>query len=217
MASKTKDRILKVSLALFNQEGEANVTSVDIANALEISPGNLYYHFKGKDEIIRELFNAFEDEMHLVLSAPIEKALQIEDNWLYLYIILEEIYDFRFFYRNIDTILHRIPELRGPFRRLLSLKEATIAALLTTLSQKGVIAISQPMIAPLSNHVVLILTYWLNAEDIRAADLPAETLLHKTVYQIMTLIAPYLGDGQEAFEGLLNSYYAEVLAGQKEK
>mgnify|MGYP006189992069 CR=1 FL=1 len=49
---KTRDRILEVSLLLFNEEGESGLSSVDIANALEISPGNLYYHFKGKDAII---------------------------------------------------------------------------------------------------------------------------------------------------------------------
>ena len=57
---KTRDRILHVSLLLFNDEGEAQQTAVDISNALGISPGNLYYHFKGKDAIIRALFDAFE-------------------------------------------------------------------------------------------------------------------------------------------------------------
>ena len=64
---KTRDRILQVSLLLFNDEGEAPQTAVDISNALEISPGNLYYHFKGKDAIIRALYSAFEDEMRIIL------------------------------------------------------------------------------------------------------------------------------------------------------
>ncbi|MGA1343220.1 MAG: TetR/AcrR family transcriptional regulator, partial [Hyphomonas sp.] len=64
---KTRDRILEVSLLLFNEEGEGVLSSVDVANALEISPGNLYYHFRGKDAIIRALFDRFEEEMRVIL------------------------------------------------------------------------------------------------------------------------------------------------------
>ena len=74
---KTKDRILQYSLQLFNEEGEQNVTPVDIANVLEISPGNLYYHFKGKDPIIHQLFLDFEEEFRMVLHAPIDKPLEL--------------------------------------------------------------------------------------------------------------------------------------------
>ncbi|MEQ1783280.1 MAG: helix-turn-helix domain-containing protein, partial [Hyphomonadaceae bacterium] len=52
----TKSRILDTALALFNERGVANVTTNHIAEALNMSPGNLYYHFRNKAEIVRELF-----------------------------------------------------------------------------------------------------------------------------------------------------------------
>ena len=98
---KTRDRILVTSLALFNDEGESSTTTIDIANEMDISPGNLYYHFKGKDQIIAELFQQYELALANTLTAPIEAPLgkgqgNVEDNWYYLYVVMEEMYQYRF-------------------------------------------------------------------------------------------------------------------------
>ena len=100
---KTRDRILETSLAIFNAEGEAHTTTIDIANEMDISPGNLYYHFKGKDQIIAELFQQYELALGSTLTAPIEQPLSsekgtVENNWYYLYVVMEEMYQYRFLY-----------------------------------------------------------------------------------------------------------------------
>lgn len=60
---RTRGRILAESLKLFNEHGEAQVTTGMVAEALGMSPGNLYYHFRNKDEIVEQLFTRFEERI----------------------------------------------------------------------------------------------------------------------------------------------------------
>ncbi len=53
---KTKDKIILSSIDLFNRSGVVAITTNHIAKELNISPGNLYFHFANKEEIIRHIF-----------------------------------------------------------------------------------------------------------------------------------------------------------------
>ena len=86
---KTRDRILECALQLFNQQGEPNVSTLEIANELGISPGNLYYHFHGKEPLIHGLFERFEDALMPLLDPPVHVRLDAEDYWLFLHLIVE--------------------------------------------------------------------------------------------------------------------------------
>jgi len=206
---KTRDRILHVSLLLFNEEGEAQQTAVDISNALGISPGNLYYHFKGKDAIIRVLFDSFEEEMRVILRGSRGKVTSIEDNWVYLYIILEEVYDFRFFYRNLGVLLDRYPDLASRFRSLVAEQRTTIRNVLADLSKVDVLTIDPRLTEALTDQIMMSLTFWLEADAMNRTNLDGAALIHKTVFQVMCLIVPYMGDtGFDALSHMIEHYEA---------
>ena len=126
---KTRDRILQTSLQLFNEYGEPRITTNHIADELDISPGNLYYHFRNKDDIIWLLFEQFERRMGAVLQVPERRAPDMEDMWLYLHLVFENIWEYRFFYRDLDNLLSRNKKLRTHFRRILGRKVSTASTL----------------------------------------------------------------------------------------
>ena len=55
--SKTKEKILKVSLKLFSAKGYKATTVRDIAGAMGVKQSALYNHFKNKDEILETLIS----------------------------------------------------------------------------------------------------------------------------------------------------------------
>jgi AcrR family transcriptional regulator len=189
---KTRDKILLTSLTLFNSEGEPNVTTVDIANELNISPGNLYYHFHGKEQIIGELYAGYELELVDILEAPLAQSLNPQDAWFYLYIVFEQVFNHRYFYRNINDILQRYPDIQRRFLKLLELKRRAARAVAEELVTAEILEMSSADIDRLSDNVALNLTFWLNYTHLRPQHASNEYLIHQGVFQLMSLIAPYL-------------------------
>lgn len=122
MVMSTKERILRGALALFNAEGYGPASALDVATALEMSPGHLYYHFKGKGEIALALFAAHEAETMLILEGAADAfaAAQAPRPVLetYLHILLEELEDNRFLYREFATLARAHPALSAGYARL---------------------------------------------------------------------------------------------------
>jgi AcrR family transcriptional regulator len=190
---RTRERILEAGLRLFNDFGEPNVTTTVIADDLNISPGNLYYHFHSKDEIVNELFARFEREIDETLTAPTRRAPNVEDMWLFLHLLFEGIWKYRFLYRDLDDLLSRNRLLETHFKQILAHKVRTATALCEGLVATGEMAASPGEIQALATNMACIATYWLPfeyARDPRRRD--AGSGLGLGVYQVMSMLAPFL-------------------------
>jgi len=207
---KTKDRILHVSLDLFNTEGEGNVSTVDIANELDMSPGNLYYHFKGKEPIVERLLESYSQGMETLMNQPEKSLTGLDDHWLYLYVLTEQVYHFRFFYRNPADLLLRMPKLRQRFTRLQQHMEASLAMLINKLSSTGSLNISIEEIPGFSQSLCLQLTQWFNYNEILGRDLDEKQSIHSAVYQLISLSLPYVNTGQQDLLKELKGLYLEA-------
>lgn len=210
---KTREKILQTSLLLFNEEGESHVTTVDIANELDISPGNLYYHFKGKEVIIENLFEKFEDSFSDILHAPIKKELKMEDSWYYLYVVFEEMYHYRFIYQNLSDLLQRYESINKQFRKLLNLKFQTASSIIASLREEQVLAIDDATVEILINNIVMTITYWIAYSNLRDGKQTEQILLHKGVFQVLSLIAPFLSQGKAEYRELCRQFYLQALSG----
>ena len=208
---RTRERILEAGLRLFNDFGEPNVTTTVIADDLNISPGNLYYHFHSKDEIVNALFAEFEREIVETLTAPTRRAPNVEDMWLFLHLLFEEIWKYRFLYRDLDDLLSRNRLLETHFKQILAHKVKTAAALCEGLVATGEMKASAGELQALATNMAVIATYWLPfeyARDPRRRD--AGSGLGRGVYQVMSMMAPFLqGASRQHLQQLSKEYVTQ--------
>jgi AcrR family transcriptional regulator len=107
----TRDRILATALRLFNQSGTAAVSTNHIADALGISPGNLYYHFRNKEAIIRALFEQQFAQWDAVYTLPNDRMPTLDDMWRMVNDTFPVSWEYRFIYRELIALLRRDDEL----------------------------------------------------------------------------------------------------------
>ncbi len=209
-SARTRERILSVSLALFNDHGESNVTTGHIADELNISPGNLYYHFRNKDEIIHFLFADFERQIDVAPTEITDIGSAMEDLWLYLHMMFERIWAYRFLYRNLDDLLARDEKLRSHFNIIITHKREAVRVLCEALANGRAMRAGPAEIATLAENIMVVATYWLNYENLKQrAGIKDDPEKHLTrgVYQVMSLISPFLiGDAKLHLDHLMESY-----------
>src|SRR3982750_3578566 len=131
---RTAERILEVTLELFNRFGEPNVSTTLISAELGISPGNLYYHYPAKDELINSLFDRYERSLTDLLRAA-EDVKNVEDAWLFFHMLFELIWQYRFLYRDLNDLLSKNRRLETHFQFVLKNKGKAVQALLDGLSR----------------------------------------------------------------------------------
>ncbi|MFL6693864.1 MAG: TetR/AcrR family transcriptional regulator [Ramlibacter sp.] len=210
---RTAERILEVALDLFNRFGEPNVSTTLISAELGISPGNLYYHYPAKDELINSLFDKYEQALTELLQAS-GGVRNVEDAWFFMHTLFELIWQYRFLYRDLNDLLSKNRRLETHFQWVLKNKTGAVRALLDGMADSGALSIDPHEVEATATSMVVLLTYWLSYEyvrDPRKALEPegAQLALLRGAHHVLNLLVPYLAQGQRThLLGLVGAYSA---------
>lgn len=188
----TRERIIDTAVALFNSEGTATVSTNHIAKAAGISPGNLYYHFRNKEEIIRAIYARLRPIWEATVSVPTDRVPTLADLERIIDDHFRILWDYRFFYREMPALLRRDPELLASYHEVREAGLANVEGLLRIFTQVGVLHVPDPdqALPELARIIWILADFWFPFAELDRLT-GAEVDLREGRALILRVLSPY--------------------------
>ena len=208
-APKTRERIVQASLQLFNVQGERSVTTNHIAAHLQISPGNLYYHFRNKQAIIAVLFAEHESRVDAFLRRP-ERTLTVDDKTFYLEALLAAMWHYRFLHRDLEHLLETDAALAERYRQFAQRCLTHAQAIYAGFVEAGILCMTPAQVEALSLNAWIMMTSWVRFLcTVRGASAELdENLMRRGIYQVLALEGGYVSP---AAQGAVERLYERLF------
>lgn len=155
---KTRERILAAGLALFNEQGYANTSVAQIADAAGIAPGNLWYHFHTKHELLRELFERARAGFAACLPEVPERGPALEDYVALFRRVIREMWLNRFLLRDRLQFGELDPDAES--RDIQTAHFDYLRGLLRRMQDEGLFLGRGPDLDALATNLWIVLRYW---------------------------------------------------------
>ena len=189
----TRSRILDAAIGLFNADGTASVSTNHIARAAGISPGNLYYHFKNKEDVIRAILERMYEAWGRVWQLPADRTLTMTDFGNAIRRSMDIEREYRFFYRELVALIRRDPQLGRRHRAIQQQRTGEQARWSERFAAAGVLRLpTDPHDArALLTGAWVISNYWVSFLEASGAAV-GRAQMDAGVDLIMRLLRPYL-------------------------
>ena len=193
-SNRTKGKILETSIKLFNEKKASNVSTVQISAAMEISPGNLYYYYANKEEVIRCIW---QEKMVGEIDDLMEQYEKIENSEQLLDFFKEAIEHcirYRFFYTEMPTLFTNDSKLMGVYAETSQrAKESAVEMFRKLVAKSGIDGLSEDKVEYAAENGLLLMISLISHCDIRSSEGFDTTNAIRTVWRNMTgYLYPYM-------------------------
>lgn len=208
--AKTQERILQISLQLFNERGERAVTTNHIAAELGMSPGNLYYHFRNKNEIIKALMQQYQQETLKMLELPEDRVLDANDKISYFQVLSGQLWAYRFLHRDVYHLVENNKDFRNMYPRFAKQVMNQGQKIYQAFVDAGLMKMTASEIEALTINLWIVLTNWTNflymSGHITDSNHLGEKWAWQALRQMVFLEGAYLrGESRQTYEKLLET------------
>ncbi|GAA6205014.1 MULTISPECIES: TetR/AcrR family transcriptional regulator [Thalassotalea] len=200
MSMKTRDKIIQASIELFNEQGERNVTTNHIAAHLSISPGNLYYHFRNKEDIILSIYEEYARNLLLDTFPQVTPDMKPLDTIiLYMDAVFQALMKFRFFYANLPVLLAKNPLLHGKYVEVQHTISQRLSEMLVSLREADMMDFNDDELPDIVSILRLINTFWLSFYQTQNENTEInDSVFLEGVLKILVLLRPYITESAKA-------------------
>jgi len=214
---KTKEKIILKSLELFNASGSKSVTTNHIAQALQISPGNLYYHFRSKEAIIQALFDQHVMAFEEVIQQPQHRPFTLATKAALLDAAIQNIWNYRFIYQDKDHLLAEDNELFVRNREFFKENIHNTLQLHYAMREDGLLQGSDEALQSLTLNTWVTATGWISFANayLKATDQDtvASALARHCIYQIFAMEKPFMTEkAQQELDQIEDQYRCDEIA-----
>jgi hypothetical protein len=189
----TKERILEKSLELMNQKGYENISTHDIARALNIRQSNITYYFPTRLHIINTLAKRMIEEV----DTPPEGSDPDEISLKSLYILVDHVMKvhqkYHFILLNYASIITADKELNEHYIEVLKRREPEFAYMISALEKDGYVKKNTD-----NNSYMILLQlnmlgiYWIQESAIYNADKSNDEKRKHYLRLFFLALIPYL-------------------------
>ena len=115
-----REKILSASRQIFNNKGYSNVTIRMIALELEISSGNLNYHFKKREDILEALYFEMVEEFDERVKQLGKRELTLQTIKNDIQESMERMVEYHFFWTDLYNLLRLNSKINTHFQKVYS-------------------------------------------------------------------------------------------------
>ena len=205
MKGNTHNRILVTSLLLFNEHGEPGTTTNDIADEVDISPGNLHYHFPRKQQIVGALLDEFRADARRILVTP--DNVSLDDYWVFLHFLLELTAAYRFLFRDLETLTESYPSVGRVLGHFAKGLAATFEIYLRRLSAAGILELEDREAPLVARNLAVIALFSPRFEQLTGTSASADDEALRVASSILTAMRPFAARQSVALLDELASRY----------
>lgn len=202
--NKTKRLILDTALNLFNEKGLAQVSLRTIAESMRISPGNLTYHFKKREEIVEALYYEFVAEVEERFEEMNLSEIKLNLVFDLILMLTETRLKYRFLMRDFTTLIAENPSIKKHYVAVIKKRKSQSMGIFDHLIEQKILrpAELENEYEHLYERIQILGNFWITSALMQGNKMTNATV-ERNFEMVVQIMYPYLTNkGKREWERL---------------